>query len=143
MRRKWRWSASQLLQAKPYGRPKYDSAVEAGLFLWKDESSNRWHFRATAGGGSSRYAGKVVSNAVIRGFTGHRLGAYEFANQPNPTQILFNLTMVNQREDGFDFEVPDDTDLQLNLSLTATTTTDVVRAIHIKEKCFPIYPLPI
>ena len=97
----------------PYGSPKYDATYEAGIFLWKDEVSNTWKLRATAGGGNSQYTGRLVSSTSFLNVASINIESNDVVNNSNSNVILFDLKVTSRWEDGIDFRLPAGANLSL------------------------------
>ena len=133
-------NAFLLPQPSHEGTPTYDSSIDANLFLWRDE--NRvWHLRATAGGGGiQRYAGVIVSDKPAVFVKPKNIESDDIVDMSDPTQIVFDLTTVNNFFDGINFKFPKGSRLSLMVTEPSSNPAEVVR---IGGKKWPIKQLPV
>jgi hypothetical protein len=135
-------NAYRLPRAEPYGKPLYDPATEAGLYLWQDEMTGRWHVRGAAGGGGGRYTGELVSDQPFAGVAAVSLEANDVLDTTDPTRIIFDLRMWGQWEDGLDFQLAPGAQLALNLT-AANPFASPAQAVHVGNRKWPVENLPL
>ena len=124
--------------AQPYDAPSYDPTLEAGIFLWKTKAGT-WRLRATAGGGSSQYAGSIVSDLPAITIEPFWLEANDVLDTSDPTHITFDLRMWQGFQDGFDFEFPPKAKVYLDLE----TPEGAADLIHVGKTRWPVSQLPL
>ena len=89
----------------PCNTPTYSTGTEAAVFVWKNCTTGIWSMRATAGGGSKTYSGRVISSqpfSTLKAFSvegNDMLKYFDFNN----TEIDYGLTTSLTYQDGFDF----------------------------------------
>jgi hypothetical protein len=108
------------------GPPKYDPAVNKGLFVWRDDA-DVWHVRATSGSPSvTRYTGAIVGSAPIKSAHGVDLESSDTLDVSTPGRIAFNLSLQGQWQDGFDFSFPPGTQISLELNDNSSSAAKLV-----------------
>jgi hypothetical protein len=133
-------NAYRIPLAMPYGAPLYNSALEAGVFVWKDELTGYWKLRFTSGGGNIRYTGTIDSSLPFAGAQGVGLEAGDIVNSTNPLQVLFDLQAAGAGEDGITLSAPVGAALSLNLISPAPGAAALVR---IGADRWPLSSLPV
>jgi hypothetical protein len=120
-------NAYQLPIADPYGRPEYNSADDANLFIWKDESTDTWHVRGTAGGRHAKYVGKLYTDGNFYDVTPIQLEQTDRIEVLSSNLIVFSIDMVNVWQDGFSFKLPEDATLSIKLYNNSVSYVENIR----------------
>ena len=97
------------------GIPEYDPSVDVGLFLWKDETDQSWHLRATGDGNGSRYVGSIISDSAAVSVDAVGLESNDILDTSDPSRIDFDLRVWQGYQDGIDFRFPTGASLSLSL----------------------------
>jgi hypothetical protein len=135
-------NAYQLPQVNPYGKPLYNPATEAGLYLWQDKATGAWHLRGAAGGSSGRYSGEIVSDQPFTSVSAVSLEANDLLDASDPKRIVFDLAMWSQWEDGIDYQVPSGAQLSLDLT-TGYPFASPAEAVRVGILKWPVGSLPL
>lgn len=90
----------------PGGTPVYDPASQAAAFLWGDKLSNRWQLRVTAGSGSTKYSGTIVSSAPIVKTTPIAVESDDVVDVSDSSRIAFDFSVAKGSRDGIEFQLP-------------------------------------
>ena len=86
------------------GPPRINSAVDKGIFLWRDCPSGEWRMKVAAGGGSVVHAGTITSTAPYVSVKPMGLTAADKLDyKTNPKQIVFRFDTRLKAIDGVNF----------------------------------------
>ena len=119
----------------PCIKPKYASATDAGIFLWKDCDSGVWHLRSSSAGGSWMNEGSIIANQAFSSVAAVALETsdrIDFTTDTNRIDFTFKVTGTGQ--DGFDFANAAGGAICLDMK------TPVGEPIYIGHLRKPIYP---
>jgi len=142
-------NAYQLPQSKPYVKPAYDAANDAGIFIWKDVQTGLWYLKASAGGGRMKYKGEIVASADFLSVQSDSIESNDVLDTSVPNKIVFHFNMVNQWQDGLIFALPEDTDFSVNITEALQINGSVVSNIAPESLVFiggenwPLQTLPV
>lgn len=103
------------------GAPTFDPAVVAGLHVWRDCDTDRWHLLATAGGGNEHFVGVIESDLGFDEVTPARLEASDRVDSSGSGRIEFSLYVSDRWRDEIEFSFPDGA----NVVLTVDEPSDV------------------
>ncbi len=92
-------------EISPCGRPAYDAAAEAQIFVWKDCAADTWYVTTTAGGVYANFIGQVSSDQALQNITAVDIEAHDVVNTTVATAVSFNLKMWTTGVDEFSFRV--------------------------------------
>lgn len=91
-------------EVSPCGEPAIDAATEAGVFVWRDCTTDDWHMRVTGGGVFTVYSGRIVSTANYAQVTGFSIESTDTLDTAtDPLQIAYELQVSGGGQDGVDF----------------------------------------
>ena len=135
-----RANAYALPSADILGSPIYNSAYDKGIFIWRIESGVL-KFRVTAGGGSGRYDGAIVSTLPIVSADGVALESDDvLKTSEDKTRVEFTLHVVNSGQDGIDIELPSGAEVSLELN---GNTVEAARLVQVGGDRWRIESLPV
>jgi hypothetical protein len=90
------------------GPPKLNTAVDVGVFIWRDCPSGEWRLKTTAGGGAVTYTARIASSANYVSVRPIGLNADDVLDSTsNPRQISFTFKTKGTSTDGVNF-IPKD-----------------------------------
>ncbi len=113
------------------GPPTYNSAVDAGLYLWEENcggATRDYAVRASAGGSASivTYAGHVDSNRALTGVAGVALESNDLLEPlKGGSELNYGLNVWNIYQDGFAFSAADGASVCFGMDLPAGTPVRV------------------
>jgi hypothetical protein len=89
------------------GKPRYDKATEAAVFIWKDCNTGLWHVRGTGGGSATLFAyqGSVTSNRPFVSPTRVGMEPSDVLDTSTAGAIRYRMNVNGSAEDGFDFSL--------------------------------------
>ena len=108
----------------PDGAPVYDANIDKAIFLWR-ESDGNWRLRATGGGESTRYSGRLDSSQPLPYVVPVELEPDDLFDTRDPAAIVFRLAMMNGWQDGFDFATAPNAQTCLNIDLPAGASVQI------------------
>lgn len=92
-------------EPSPCGEPTLDTAIDAGLFIWKNCADGTWDARVLAGPSFKLFTGRVSSSdafSVVNGVDIETSDLFDFVS--NPSVIDFSLRVGAGYFDGFNFQ---------------------------------------
>lgn len=126
-----------------YGKPKYDPGVTPGIFVWKDEQSNVWHFRFTGGGTRrpwAQYKGTITLSADPTLVETVSIERNDVVTRLGDGSIDFHLNVMGSGEDGIDLTLPDNAQINLNLS---SENAAFIQQVYIGSDRWPVEAFPV
>ncbi|NJL84210.1 MAG: hypothetical protein HC890_17140 [Chloroflexaceae bacterium] len=126
--------------ATPYGRPEYDPAGDAGLFLWKEAEGN-WHLRAVGGDRLQGYRGRIVSDRGAELVDGVGLEANDRLDTTTASEIAFAFNLTPGAEDGINFRFG--SGAALSLILSGPEGEPVAESVRIGAEQWRVSALPL
>lgn len=108
----------------PNGAPTYDASTEKAVLLWR-ETDGSWRMRATAGGETARYTGRLDSNLPFSYVTPIDVEPDDLLDISDPAAIAFRLWMMGPWQDGIDFAVADAANVCVDVQLPAGASVQI------------------
>jgi hypothetical protein len=134
-------NAYRLPRAEPYGAPQYSNGDKVASYVWKDEISNIWLFRFTAGGGSSqKFIGTINSSVPFSSVDQLSIETSDdITISSDGRSISFSIIVAKVWYDGIDIELPEGATLTYDL----TQSPGQVAPVFIGQQQWPVLSVPL